>query len=102
VTNPDGDDLGERGFSALWFPNRTWALVYWDDISMVLVRRETAPEELLERHEYHVIRPDDLDHLRQILSADESLRLEAAHELTRALAAAPAGWRAREISAILY
>jgi len=102
VTNPDGDDLGERGFSALWFPNRTWALVYWDDISMVLVRRETAPEELLDRHEYHVIRPDDLDHLRQILSADESLRLEAAHELTRALAAAPAGWRAREISAILY
>jgi len=101
MTNPDGDDLGERGFSALWFPSRTWALVYWDEIAMVLVRRETAPDELLERHEYRVIRPDDLDHLRQKLAADDSLRLEAAHELVRALDQAPAGWRAHEISAIL-
>jgi hypothetical protein len=101
VTNPDGDDLGERGFSTLWFPSRTWALVYWDEIAMVLVRRETAPDELLERHEYRVIRPDDLDHLRQTLTADDSLRFEAAHELVRALDQAPAGWRAHEISAIL-
>ncbi len=101
VTNPDGDDLGERGFSALWFPDRTWALVYWDEIAMVLVRRGTAPEELLEQYEYHVIRPDDLDHLRQILTADESLRLEAADELVRALDQAPAGWRAHEIATML-
>jgi hypothetical protein len=101
VTNPDGDDLGERGFSALWFPDRTWALVYWDEIAMVLVRRGTVPEELLERHEYRVIRPDDLNHLRQILTADESLRLEAADELARALDQAPAGWRAHEIATML-
>jgi hypothetical protein len=68
---------------------------------MVLVRRETAPDELLERHEYRVIRPDDLDNLRQTLDANDSLRLEAAHELVRALDQAPAGWRAHEISAIL-
>jgi len=101
VTNPDGDDLGERGFSVLWFPSRTWALVYWDEIAMVLVRRETVPGELLEQNEYRVIRPDDLDHLRQILTADESLRHEAADELARALDHAPAGWRAREISTMV-
>jgi hypothetical protein len=101
VTNPDGDDLGERGFSALWFPSRTWALIYWDEIAMVLVRRETAPEELLELHEYRVIRPDDLEHLRQILTKDKSLRLEVADELVRALDQAPAGWRAHEIATLL-
>jgi hypothetical protein len=101
VTNPEGDDLGERGFSALWFPDRTWALIYWDEIAMVLVRRGTVPDELLERHEYRVIRPDDLDHLRQILTTDESLRLEAADELARALDQAPAGWRAHEISTMV-
>jgi hypothetical protein len=101
VTNPDGDDLGDRGFSALWFPSRTWALVYWDEIAMVLVRRGTVPEELLERHEYRVIRPDDLDHLRQTLNANDSLRFEVADELARALDQAPAGWRAHEISTII-
>jgi hypothetical protein len=101
VTNPDGDDLGDRGFSALWFPSRTWALVYWDEIAMVLVRRGTVPEELLERHEYRVIRPDDLDHLRQTLNANDSLRFEAADELARAFDQAPAGWRAHEISTMI-
>jgi hypothetical protein len=68
---------------------------------MVLVRRETAPEELLELHEYRVIRPDDLEHLRQILTKDKSLRLEVADELVRALDQAPAGWRAHEIATLL-
>jgi hypothetical protein len=101
VRTPDGQDLGERGFSALWFPARDWALVYWDDVAMVLVRRDAAPPELLERSEYHVLRPDDFIHLESRLAGDESLRPMAAAELRRALREAPHSQRAQRLSAFL-
>jgi hypothetical protein len=84
VTDPVGNNLGVRGFSALWFPAETWALVYWDDVAMVFVRRDDAPAELLERHEYRVIRPDDLSHLAARIASDEGFRAEVARELERA------------------
>jgi len=99
VRTPDGRDLGERGFSALWFPARDWALVYWDDVAMVLVRRDAAPPELLERSEYHVLRPDDFIHLESRLAANEELRPTAAAELRRALREAPRSQRAQRLAA---
>ena len=73
VTSPSGESQGARGFSALWFPKAEWALVYWDDVAMVFVRREGAPTGLLEIHEYRVIQPDDLAHLERRLLEDPSL-----------------------------
>ena len=64
VEPPDGEGVTVRGFSARWFPRRDWALVYWDDVAMVFVRRGDASPELVERFEYRIIRPDDLDHLK--------------------------------------
>lgn len=85
VTDPSGNLLGVRGFSVLWFPADTWALVYWDDIAMVFVRRQIAPAEWLHRHEYRVIRPDDLAELEQRVTVDAGFRAAVAHELERAL-----------------
>ena len=101
VRTPEGEDLGERGFSALWFPARDWALVYWDDVAMVLVRRNAASPELLERCEYRVLRPDDFLHLENRLADDENLRPAAAAELRRALREAPHSQRARRLAAFL-
>jgi len=98
VTDPAGNELGLRGFSTLWFPARDWALVYWDDIAMVFVRRHTAPTGLLERHEYHVLRPDDLAYLMDRLARDPALLPGIAQELARAAHANPTSWRAHEIA----
>jgi hypothetical protein len=97
VSTPDGSNLGDRGFSALWFPAREWALVYWDDEAMVLVGRKHASPELLDREEYRIIRPDDLAHLEQRLREDPKLRDAAEAEARRALAANPECERALHI-----
>ena len=101
VSTPDGSSLGDRGFSALWFPASEWALVYWDDVAMVLVHRERASPELLDLHEYRIIRPDDLGHLEQRLREDPNLRDAAEAEVRRALSTNPECERALHILAAL-
>ncbi len=101
VAPPDGQGVTLRGFSARWFPRSDWALVYWDDIAMVFVRRRDAPAALLERCEYHIIRPDDLVQLSAQLTKDRTLTAEAAKEATRALLENPDNRRALEIMSFL-
>ena len=101
VTDPNGNDLGLRGFSTLWFPGRDWALVYWDDVAMVFVRRHDAPIGLLERLEYQVLRPDDLSELAARTAADEILRAQVAKEAERALRSNHDSRRARAILSYL-
>ena len=101
VTTPSGEVQGMRGFSALWFPKAEWALVYWDDVAMVFVKRDGAPANLLEQHEYRVIRPDDLAHLERRLLDDPSLFERAVAESIRALDTNPESNRARHIATAL-
>ena len=101
VSDPAGNDLGFRGFSTLWFPDTEWALVYWDDVAMVLVRRSAAPAGLLERHEYRVLRPDDLAHLEDRLAADPALLPVIARELERAARANPMSRRAQAVARLI-
>lgn len=101
ITDPAGNDLGLRGFSSIWFPARDWALVYWDDVAMVFVRRNTAPASLLEQHEYRVLRPDDLSELVARIATNGDLRIQAAREAERALKNNINGRRARAIMSLL-
>jgi hypothetical protein len=89
VSTPDGRQLGRRGFSALWFPAHEWALVYWDDVAMVLLRRDAADSDLLARFEYTAIRPDDLEYVQQRLLSEPRFALLAGAEAARALEADP-------------
>ena len=98
VLRPDGRTVGRRGFSALWFPDQRWALVYWDDIAMVLVDRTTVDPALLERFAYRVIRPDDADELQARIAADPALARAVASELARKLAEQPDCERALALS----
>ncbi len=101
VAPPDGQGVTLRGFSARWFPRSDWALVYWDDVAMVFVRRRDAPPGLLERHEYHIVRPDDLVELQWQLTMDPALREPVATEVQRALASGPDNRRAATIASLL-
>ena len=94
VATPDGVDLGRRGFSTLWFPASRWALVYWDDVAMVIVRRSAVAEELLAAREYRHLHPDDLEHVITRLRDDSVFRSLVADELQRALTDDPGCRRA--------
>ena len=95
VLGPDRRPRIPRSFSALWFPARRWALVYWDDVAMVLVRRAGADPDSLGAKEYRVVRPDDLEYLRRGLAAGWLDRAAFLAELRRKLKEQPDCQRAR-------
>jgi hypothetical protein len=97
VAGPEGASSGIRGFSALWFPEAEWALVYWDDVAMVFVRRGSADPTLLERAEYRLIRPDDFDFVAARITADPERHRLALAEAQRALRTSPDSGRAAAI-----
>jgi hypothetical protein len=97
----DGRGVDIRGFSALWFPSRSWALVFWDDVAMVFVRRAGADPEFLRDFEYRILRPDDLEHLRWRVSREPDLRQPALEEARRAVASSSDNRLAEEVAAML-
>lgn len=101
VAQPDGTVVGRRGFSALWFPAERWALLYWDDTAMVFADRTAIDPAVIARHEYRVIRPDDIEELRRRLAANPSLRAEVAAELARTLQQQSNNERALALSQLL-
>lgn len=101
VQDPEGTSLGDRGWSALWFPSKRWALVYWDDQAMVLVDRKTADPEWLKGFEYSEVRPDDGEFLRKRVAEDPGLKLEIARELGRRLSEDPTCQRAIDLVSLL-
>lgn len=101
VQTPDGRDLGSRGYSALWFPETRWALVYWDDTAMVLVDRTHASPELIDALEFRWVRPDDVDHLQKVAAADPVVRSALVKELQRKILEDPACRQARWLLAVL-
>lgn len=101
VEDPRGNFLGYRGWSALWFPAKRWALVYWDDQAMVLVDRKTADPDWLSRAEYSMLRPDDGEYLRKRIEEEPSLREEIAGELARHFREDPESRRASDLVELL-
>lgn len=102
VTTPDGTELGTRGFSRLWFRPEGWAMVYWDDVAMVLVRRSSVSEDLLAEREYHLVHPDDLEHVLAALRDEPALQAAANVELQRALLDDPQCRRAHHLAGFLH
>lgn len=82
----------------MWFPRRDWALIYWDDIAMVFILRETMISRGLEDLEYATIRPDDVDEIRRRLANDAGFRAAIASDLDRKLQEDPSCLRARVIA----
>lgn len=65
------------------------ALVYWDDIAMVYVKRSPSTRPVIERYEYVSVRPTDLN--IRVMDLNSAGRIIA--ELERNIRENPDGWR---------
>ncbi len=50
--------LGHRDVIEEWLPRAQWAVVYWDDLSVLVVRRIPEHARLIAEHEYRYLRPN--------------------------------------------
>ena len=80
------------------FPRARWALVYWDDDGMILVRRDGANAALTAR-EYEVVVPEGRAYLAELVKAGSVSRELAIAELQRKLREDPGSRRARRLLA---
>jgi hypothetical protein len=60
-----------RPFITYAMPRSDWALVYWDQQSVLLVRRSKVPAEWLKPREYRLLRPHDTRYLGLLLTAGD-------------------------------
>jgi hypothetical protein len=94
-TSPDGRRrLEPRSWSEIYFPSKSWALVYWDDVAMLRVRRSAFPADWTAAREWSV-NPDDWPRVRQEIAAGRLTIERVRAELQRRLAQPPDSARAR-------
>ena len=78
-----------RAFSVAYFQRSSWALVYWDDLSLIFVRRGDPAYAGLLKEEYQVVNPDDAPHLVQAIRSGQVKVEEALREVDRKLGEDP-------------
>jgi len=81
--------------NALFFPRDRFALVYWDDIGMLLIRRTPERAEALRAVETRSVDPEDLAWTLRQAQADPAYRRRAIAEVRRKLRQDPDCARAR-------
>ena len=87
-----------RAFSSAYFQRSLWALVYWDDMALVFVRRSAAAAAPLLSREYRIVNPDDAGHLLQEIRAGRVDARAALEEIDRKLAEDPLCASAQRLS----
>jgi hypothetical protein len=88
--------VGYAPISSTRFPRSQWALVYWDDAGMVLVRRRGV-NAALAATEYAHLFPEGRDYQRQLVIEAGLDRQAVIAELRRKLTEDPACQRARRL-----
>ena len=83
--------------NALFFPREHFALVYWDDVAMIFLRRTPGREALLEREEYRFVHPEDRRATLAQAEADPFFRAAAVEEIERRLREDPGVVRALQL-----
>jgi len=89
--------------SAPMFPREEWALVYYDDIGMVYVKRIEAFENVIEQYEYITLNPQAMDfiYLSEYINTQETFE-EVLAELSRGLSLNPNSYRLHFTLAYVY
>jgi hypothetical protein len=72
-------------FSRAFFPTEHWALVYWDDHNLVLLRRTPPNAALIAAEEYRCLHPEDLDNAAARMGYDPAFAACVRSELRRRL-----------------
>jgi len=94
VTDPTGKVVSRHTPNALLFPRGAFALVHWDDVAMVLVRRTPENAERLSRDEYRFVHPEDSQATLHAAASDPTHLAGAMAEVERRLRGDPACARA--------
>ena len=89
--------VGERAFSAAYFPREQWALVYWDDDAMIFLRRLPQHLAVIERLEYRSLHPDDWRHAMAEVATGRAPIGPILADLDRKLQEDPGCHRARRL-----
>ncbi len=71
--------------SALLFPRDRFALVYWDDLALLFLRRTPARAAALAGEEYRAVQPEDWRATLAAAAADRQVRAAALSEVDRRL-----------------
>jgi hypothetical protein len=87
----------ERSAAAVRFPKERWALVYWDDEAMIVVRRGPPYQDVTARLEYKAIHPDDWRYDYAAVLTGQRAAGPVLEELRRRLREDPGCGRAREL-----
>ena len=85
-----------RGPSSFYFPKEEWALVAFGEYGMVLLKRGAGFDSAIAKHEYKVLRPDDLEYLAWSIRSGGADRAGLQAEVRRKIAEDPwTTWRAK-------
>ena len=83
--------------NSLFFPRERFALVYWDDVAMIFLRRTPERAALLEREEYRFVHPEDWRATLAQAERDPFFRAAALAEIERRLREDPGVDRALQL-----
>ncbi len=86
-----------RPYAFNHFPPDSWALVYFDDVAMVYVRRTPEAASLIERYGYSHVFPEDARFQLEAIGQGLASRDGALRELQAKIEQDPACFRARRL-----
>jgi len=103
MTLPHTDGRIVYNDSSRMFPKEGWALVYYDDISMIYVKRIEESSDAINKYEYKIINPQamDFEYLNEAIESQEAFE-GALAEAKRALEINPDSYRLHFTLSYLY
>ncbi len=99
IPDPGGGPprISLRPYAVNHFPPSTWALVYFDDVAMVHVRRGPEAAPLIERYAYSHVFPEDPGFQLEAIALGWATRQGAISELRAKIERDPSCSRARRL-----
>jgi len=79
----EGEPPFTKSILNVMFPPKTWALVYWDDASLVFVKRLPERAILIREHEYRILHPYNAEQTLYLAKLGENNRGMLIGELER-------------------
>lgn len=103
MTLPHGSGETTYNDSSKMFPKEDWALVYYDDVGIVYLKRMEELSDIINKHEYKVINPQAVDfaYFAEIIKNQEDFE-DAIEEVKRALQISPDSYRLHFTMSYLY
>lgn len=95
--NPNGQPFViYMPFTETHFPRNRWALIFWDDTGMVLVRREGKNSNLVPM-EFPNVYPEGTDYMKKLVENGKIPKAQALTQLERKLREEPSCRRAKNL-----